>query len=113
MVLYNNRYSNSFIPSSGIAQGSHTGPLLFNIFINDLFNCIESSDLELFADDSRLSKVVENEYDANLLQEDICNLYKWSVQNGMPLNTKKCSIITFSRLQHPLLYEYRVNNRLL
>ena len=113
MVLYNNSKSTSFIPSSGIAQGSHTGPLLFIIFINDLFNHIESSNLELFADDSRLGKEIMNVNDAKLLQKDISNFHTWSVSNGMPLNLKKCSVITFSRKQQPLLYDYRINSRLL
>ena len=42
---------------SGVPEGSILGPIIFNIFLNDLFLCIKKTDLHNFADDNTFTAI--------------------------------------------------------
>jgi len=77
---------------SGVPQGSVLGPLLFLVYINDIDEDIVSK-LNKFADDSKVSKVVNSTADASILQDDLMKLENWSNDWQMQVNADKCHVM--------------------
>ena len=71
MVQLRGFSSNSYNATSGVAQGSRLGPLLFAVYINDIVKVVKYGTLYLFADDCRLSMIINSNDDACRLQEDL------------------------------------------
>ena len=78
-------------------QGSILGPLLFNIFINDMFLFIDHCSLYNYADDNSMSVSSMNvSHVLNLLQADCKNTVQWFALNGMQANPKKFQFMLLS-----------------
>ena len=93
-VKHGSTFSDRHYISSGVPQGSILGPLLFNIYINDLLLCIEKSGICNFADDNKLYASGENIGDvATCLEVNIENALKWFDSNRMVANPEKFQIM--------------------
>lgn len=108
-VLYKNFLSNFISVPSGVPQGSHLGPILFLLFINDLPRCINNSNLLMYADDVKLFLSSNNLNSCKDLQDDLNNFYKWCHRNVMSLNLSKCKVMTYSR-RNPLIFDYNIGD---
>ena len=83
--------------TSGVPQGSHLGPLLFLLFINDLGGVFQHSRYLMYADDLKIFRTIKGASDVDLLQADLTRFERWCSANGMRLNTAKCVLLKSHR----------------
>ena len=78
----------------GVPQGSVLGPLLFNIYLNDLFYIAESTNVCNFADDTTFY-LCDGDVNSliNRLEHDSYLVIEWFENNSMKLNQDKCHLL--------------------
>ena len=90
----------------GVPQGSILGPLLFNIFLCDLFLIMNNTELASYADDNT-PYVVGNNKDELIvrLQNASKTLFQWFSDNQMKSNPDKCNFICSTSKKVSLIVE--------
>jgi hypothetical protein len=101
-----------YLVKCGVPQGSTLGPLIFNIFINDMCDFINNSQCLLFADDLKIYRSISDIDHCKLLQHDIDSLLNWCFDNGIKLNLSKTTIISFTRKTNSIYFNYNLCNNL-
>ena len=67
MNLLNGHISDEIFATSGVPQGSHLGPLLFILFINDISTVLKFSKILLYANNTKVFLNVKDEVDCQKL----------------------------------------------
>ena len=111
-VVLNGESSEQAAVESGVPQGSVLGPILFDIFINDIDLLGAFIDiLKKFADDTKLGKVIMSENDRGVLQDCLDKLMDWADKWGMKFNTDKCKVMHLGH-SNPQ-YQYKMGSKVL
>ena len=97
----NNFYSLFQLIVSGLPQGSILGPILFNLFINDLFYFIQNANIHNYADDNTLSAFSNSIPNLiKLLEEETNIAILWLNHNRMIANPEKFHSIFIHKKQN-------------
>jgi ribonuclease P/MRP protein subunit RPP40 len=90
-VVVDHHFSKTIPVRSGVPQGSVLGPLLFLLFINDIFDSLPKPvTAQLFADDVKLYSSVTSKID---LVQALKNVENWSEKWQLKINETKSSVL--------------------
>jgi len=82
--------------TSGVTQRSAAGPILLNVFINDLDDGAECT-LSKFAEDTKLGGVADAPDDCAAIPRDLSGLQKWANRSFMMFNKEKSKVLHLGR----------------
>lgn len=109
VVRIGNSLSQPISASSGVPQGSHIGPILFLIYVQDLSELLSGIDHSFYADDLKLSRTISSDVDQAALQCYLEIVASWGQRNDLKLNASKSQSITFSRRRSTVIYDYKLD----
>jgi hypothetical protein len=104
--VYSNNVCSSNLPvSHGVPQGSILGPLLFNIYIADINESLQSGSCIQYADDTALVFSASSAHDlCGCVNRNLAHISRYCVQNHLKLNEKKTNVLLFGSRNIGLIY---------
>ena len=88
---------------SGMPQGTVLAGPLFTVYVNDIDELIEAL-IRLFADDTKMARVIRNLLDSEQFQADINRLAEWARKWAMEFNLAKCKVMHLGRSNPKTVY---------
>ena len=97
--------SNKAIVTCGVLQGSVLGPLLFLLYVNDMYQCSNKFKFYLFADDTNILYADKNLKTLEVtVNAELRNFCDWLTSNKLSLDTKKSNFVLFHSYQKRASY---------
>ena len=106
-VIANGTMSESEDVMSGVPQETVLAAILFIIMISDIDENVKACIVRCFADDTRVSKKIQDEEDKSKMQEDLCSIYKWAEDNAMKFNDTKFEQLNYGILNNVPIEPYK------
>ena len=105
-VVFDEAISQATPVISGVPQGSVLGPLLFLLYIDSLsyLQLSHGTKMVLYADDVLIYRCIHYLHDYNILQNDVNQIFSWSLTNCLEFNPTKCKQMVFFRKQISIPY---------
>jgi ribonuclease P/MRP protein subunit RPP40 len=113
-VNIKNHLSDTINIKCGVPQGSILGPLLFNLYINDIHDNLDKATPYTYADDAVI--IIKSKSKVKLLNKiliTIKNLTDYYKNNCLTINTNKTSLVFLNKLDKDILFaeqKYLINN---
>ncbi|KAG6451642.1 hypothetical protein O3G_MSEX007258 [Manduca sexta] len=109
-VVANGFTSHEYSALSGVPQGSHLGPILFSVFINNIVSIIHHCKCLLFADDLKIYRTIHTPNDTKEIQDDLLRIQDWCINISMELNPSKCFHIKFTKKKSSIHSNYMIKD---
>ena len=101
-VRINSQLSDKLLIQSGVPQGSILGPILFNIYVNDLPSFPQCCKSKTYVDDNKLYitfPVQQRPSTVADMNRDLTTIRNWCFDNRLLLNASKTKLMLFGSRQ--------------
>jgi hypothetical protein len=93
---------------SGVPEGSVFGPILYDIYVNDMPSVVKFCQIVMYADDARVYIPGNVDNGHGKMVADLENIARWAHQWQLNLNLKKCAVVHMGH--NNLKFTYTLNN---